>query len=118
MNNYEALASNLKALRNREGITQTAIARILDVNKTTVMRWEAGISIPDIKTIMWYADHFDVSLDWIMGRKMTIRGDFRKLVADEVGDAISSVIKPGGKVYDKLFEEIGVMLDIYSGEEG
>lgn len=113
MNNYEALANNLKALRNREGITQTSIAESLGVNKTTVMRWESGYTLPDIRTLMWYADRFDVSLDWMMGRKMTIRGDFRKLIADEVGSAIIETIKPGTKVYEKLIEEIDEAANAY-----
>lgn len=113
MNELEKMAANLKELRSKAGMTQIEIAEILDVNKTTVMRWETGGATPDVKTILWYADRFDVSLDWIFGRKRTVRGSLRDLIAREVGDSIVEALQPGGKVYPAIAEEIGDILRDY-----
>lgn len=118
MSAFDLLAANMKFLRNNVGLTQTEIGNKLGVNKTTVMRWESGDTTPDVKTVLWYADYFDVSLDWLFGRKMTIRGDFRKLLVDEVGDAICETVRPGGRVYEELEREINEMVLAYGLREG
>lgn len=118
MQNYETMAANLKVLRTESGLTQAGIAEILGVNKTTVMRWETGDTLPDVRTIMWYADRFDVSLDWLFGRKRTISGSFRDLLAKEVGEAIAESIKPGRPAYDELIKEIDSAMEAYGIKKG
>lgn len=114
MNELENMANSLRSLRTEAGYTQSQIAEMLGVNKTTVLRWESGESVPDTRTILWYADRFDVSLDAIFGRKRTISGNFRELVAQEVGEAIAETVKPGGSVYDELLKQIDEMVAVYA----
>jgi repressor LexA len=62
------LASNLKSLRNKLGYSQTEMANKAEVSQTTINRWEQNVVNPPIEKILWYADFFDVSLDWLFGR--------------------------------------------------
>lgn len=117
MNELENMANSLRLLRTGAGYTQSQIAEMLGVNKTTVLRWESGESVPDTRTILWYADRFDVSLDTIFGRRRTISGNFKDLIAREVGDAITETMKPGGPVYDELLKEINGIVEIYELRE-
>lgn len=45
-----------KAIREAAGISQSAIARTLSVNRMTVCRWEAGRSRPNGHHLTAYAD--------------------------------------------------------------
>jgi len=39
-----ASADEFRAMREKKGLTQKAVAELLRVDETTVQRWEAGIS--------------------------------------------------------------------------
>ena len=66
-------ARRLKACRERSGETLEQIGQLVGVNKTTVMRWERGdtwkINIP---TLQFLANHFHVSLQWLLGDSATL----------------------------------------------
>ena len=62
------LKERLKELRRREGITQTELARALQVSVGAVGNWESGKRKPDVKTMTRIADCFCVSVDYLTGR--------------------------------------------------
>jgi transcriptional regulator with XRE-family HTH domain len=41
---------------------------MIGVKQSSVNRYESGQSVPSPKNMIWYADYFDVSLDYIYGR--------------------------------------------------
>jgi len=59
------ISKKLKNLRETRELTQKDIAEMLNVKPATISRYENGTNEPDAKTLKWYADYFDVSLDWI-----------------------------------------------------
>lgn len=61
------VSKRLRELRENAGITQKEIAEMLNVKPATISRYENGTNEPDTKTLRWYAEHFDVTLDWIFG---------------------------------------------------
>ena len=59
----------LKELRKLRGVTQKDMAKVINVSKRQYEYYEAGtIDIPTAKTII-LADYFDVSIDYLVGRK-------------------------------------------------
>ena len=62
------LAERLKALRTSVGFTQVNIANLIGVPQGSVARYELGSTNPTPETLLWYADYFDVSMDYIFGR--------------------------------------------------
>ena len=65
------LKDRLKELRRREGITQTELARALQVSVGAVGNWESGKRNPDIHMLNRIADGFHVSVDYLTGRIST-----------------------------------------------
>ncbi|VBB06492.1 Hypothetical protein LUCI_1725 [Lucifera butyrica] len=61
-------AERLKMLRTGKGITQEELARLCGVRQQTIGGWETGRTQPDQKSIVYLADLFDVSIDFLFGR--------------------------------------------------
>lgn len=62
----------LKHLRQKEGLTQQQIADLVHVNRVTYTNWESGAREPNFQTLLKLADFFEVSLDWLFGRKVEL----------------------------------------------
>ncbi len=61
------LSENIKNLRKTHSLTQEQLAEALGVTVGAVYKWEAGLSLPEIKLIMEIADFFEISLDVLLG---------------------------------------------------
>ena len=62
------VGDRLKRLRTAEQLSQEKIAKLIGVNQPSVNRYERGITSPSLDVLLWYADFFDVSMDFIFGR--------------------------------------------------
>lgn len=62
----EKTAERLKALRTKKGLSQAQLAKILNIDRSTVNKYESGQSRP-IRYINKLADLFGVSADYILG---------------------------------------------------
>ncbi len=62
-------AQVLKTLRLRAKMNQSDLAQILDVERSTVSRWESGTSTPPMNMVKRLSEIFDVSLDELMGKQ-------------------------------------------------
>ncbi len=61
-------ASRLRGLRVAAQLRQKDLADALGVAQTTIANYEQGARFPDEKNLSRIADHFNVSLDYLMGR--------------------------------------------------
>lgn len=59
--------NRLKELRKIKNETQSEIANLLQVNVKTISRWESGESSIRIAQANMLADHFNVSVDYLLG---------------------------------------------------
>lgn len=59
----------LKELRKANGLTQQQVADNLGISRVNYTRYETGASNPDYETLLMLANYFDVSLDFLFGRK-------------------------------------------------
>ena len=66
-------------LRNKQGLTQSALARCLGVTRSSVNAWEMGISHPSIEKIIDIAQFFRVSTDYLLGISSSLSIDISKL---------------------------------------
>lgn len=57
------LANLLKYNRELKQLSQEDLAKILNVSKENIMKWEKGIAYPSISTLIIISDYFEISLD-------------------------------------------------------
>lgn len=62
------MANRLKTLREAAGLSQKDVASLLSVSPPTISKYESGVNEPDAKILRWYADYFECSADYILGR--------------------------------------------------
>ena len=58
----------LKKLRKMKNISQLKLALDLNMNQNSISRYENGEREADYETLVKFADYFDVSLDYLLGR--------------------------------------------------
>lgn len=62
-------SERLKRLRKSKGLKQQELAEILGIKRNTYSDWENGKTEPSFDNLVKLADFFEVSLDWLFGRK-------------------------------------------------
>ena len=62
-------AERLKELRKEKRLTQQKVADSLNISQPNYRRWESGERRPSVETLLMLADYFDVSIDYLVGRK-------------------------------------------------
>ena len=60
------IADRIKLLRQKNDMTQSDLARILGITRSSVNAWEMGISVPSTQYIIEMSRIFHVSTDYIM----------------------------------------------------
>ncbi|MDE6302763.1 MAG: helix-turn-helix domain-containing protein [Clostridia bacterium] len=63
------IAENLKQLMRIEHLSQSKLATKIGIDQRTISKWINGKSEPSIEYLWILADYFDVSIDYIAGRK-------------------------------------------------
>lgn len=58
----------LSDLRRNKGLTQKELARIFNVSEGTIAHYEQGITIPNVEILSKFADYFEVTVDYLLGR--------------------------------------------------
>ncbi len=58
----------LKELRKKKNISQLKLALDLNMNQNTISRYENLDRQADYKTLIRFADYFNVTLDYLLGR--------------------------------------------------
>ena len=106
------VGKRLRELRINERYTQTQIAEMCGVTQATVGRYETGIAEPPLKKMLWYANKFEVSLDYIFGRTNNPKGMLYQQDMDNIKTALpensdiesfaEQCFKPGTELNDKL----------------
>ncbi|MDA3973254.1 helix-turn-helix domain-containing protein [Enterococcus thailandicus] len=61
----------IKELRNQHGLTQSELAKKMNVSQQTIGSWEVGRAEPNSDALNKLADLFDVTTDYLLGRNQT-----------------------------------------------
>ncbi len=59
----------IKELRNSQELTQSQVAAEIGVSYQSYQAYELEISLPSLENFVKLADFFEVSLDYMLGRK-------------------------------------------------
>lgn len=68
---YIKFDENLRAFRKQKEFSQEYLAEKMNVSRQTISKWENGTAMPDLKKLTDLATLFDVSMDELLGTKLT-----------------------------------------------
>lgn len=60
------VADRIKILREQAGYTQTQLAKLLGITRSSVNAWELGISVPSTQYIVELSQILNVSTDYLL----------------------------------------------------
>lgn len=84
-------SERLKQLRVESGLTQTQLARFLNVDPSTISSYETRAErLPPADVLRKMADLFGVSLDYLLGRSDSRRG-FSDPLVQEWPEAVNAI---------------------------
>jgi len=70
--------SRMKELRAQTGKSQEVFGKLFDCKQSALNRYENDQTEPPIRILLWYADYFDVSLDYLLCRTNNPQGKLYK----------------------------------------
>ena len=117
----QEVAQRLKSLRESVGVSQAKLAALMGATQASVNRYENGQSSPPLKILRWYADFFDVSLDYIFARTKQPDGklyEHKPKVVEaitqdnkELRQFVDMCFDPASPVSEKLRETLTKLLE-------
>lgn len=66
------IADRIKAIREKNNMTQTELAKHLGITRSSVNAWELGISVPSTQYIVQLSQLFKVSTDYLLNVEQTV----------------------------------------------
>ena len=120
----EVISKRLKQLREDAGLSQSKIGQLVGVPQSSIYRYEQGKSTPSPKTFRWYADYFDVSLDYLYGRTDDPHGahyEYKpkfEIINPEMEKFVEMCFEPNSRMNERLKATLVQMLsEVNSCEE-
>jgi len=109
------LGARLRTLREGIGLSQAKIGKLFGASQVSINRYESGAGFPPAKTLMWYADYFDVSMDYLFARTDKPEGklyDFKPKIEDneDMQKFIAMCFDPKSPMSTKLQETLLQMM--------
>lgn len=78
------IADRIVFLREKNGLTQVALAKVLGITRSGVNAWEMGISVPSTQYVVELSKFFKVSTDYILGVQKTVTLDVSGLCEKDI----------------------------------
>lgn len=85
----DTVGRRLKILREGLGFSQKKMSELLEIAQSGVNRYENDHSEAPYKILLWYADYFDVSLDYIFCRTDKPQGKLYKYEPNALKEKLS-----------------------------
>ena len=110
------IGKRLKSLRKSLGKSQAQIAEVNStIKQPAIFRYERGVTDVPNDILLWYADFFDVSLDYIYGRTDKPQGKLYDYIPkviedDKIKDFIEMCFDPKSPANAKLKEAVTKLL--------
>lgn len=98
----------LKKLRIRANMSQTELAKLMDVNQYIISYWEKGRSEPSLTQIVKLSEIFQVPSDYLLGKEI-IRTEnneeFQTVIRNIEFDSVDEANKKIIELFNELDEE-------------
>lgn len=88
----------LKELRKSKGFTQKQLGERLNIGQATVASYENGTREPHVFSLQAYADFFECSVDYLIGRaddfgNVTVNGGYENVLTPEERELLAEYQK-------------------------
>ena len=103
--NMKIIGERLKQLREEAGFSQNKLAKLIGIQQSSLNRYESGFSNPTPETLLWFADYFDVSMDYIYGRTDKPQGKtykYKPRFDPEMAKFVEMCFEPGTRANKEL----------------
>ena len=111
----------LKTLRESVKISQVKVGELLGLKQASINRYENGQAEAPYRVLLWYADYFDVSMDYIFGRCIEPQGklyDYQPKIIkekiannDELQQFIEMCFDPTSSMNERLKQTLLKMVE-------
>jgi transcriptional regulator with XRE-family HTH domain len=111
------IGQRMRELRENVHLSQAEIAKLCGSNQSTIGKTEQGLTAPSIKLLVWWADYFDVSLDYLCCRTDQPQGKLYEckpkahINGDEMKKFLDMCFDPQSPYNDKLKEALLNMME-------
>lgn len=111
------IGQRMKELREASRLSQADIAKLCGSNQATIAKTETGKTAPSVKLLVWWADYFDVSLDYLCCRTDQPQGKLYeckprlKASGEDMRQFIEMCFDPGSPFNNKLKETLFQMME-------
>ena len=100
------VGERLRTLRKSVKLSQEKLGKIAGLKQASMNRYEHGQAEPPYRVLLWYADYFDVSMDYIFGRCDKPQGklyDYQpKVFNEDMKQFVEMCFDPESPMNDKL----------------
>ena len=106
------VGQRLRALRESVKMSQAKIGALFGCKQSSINRYESGEASAPYEVLLQYADHFDVSMDYIFGRTDNPRGKLYEnkpkveKIYPEMEKFIEMCFDPGSPMNERLKESL------------
>ncbi len=103
--NMKIVGERLKQLREEAGFSQNKLAKLIGIQQSSLNRYESGFSNPTPETLLWFADYFDVSMDYIFGRTDKPQGKtykYKPRLDPDMAKFVEMCFEPGTRANKEL----------------
>ena len=110
------VGQRLRALRESVKMSQAKIGALFGCKQSSINRYESGEASAPYEVLLQYADHFDVSMDYIFGRTDKPQGKLYEnkpkveKIYPEMEKFIEMCFEPGSPINEKLKTTLVQML--------
>ena len=104
----DIFSKRLRTLREGMNISQAKVAKLSGTTQASINRYENRVGLPPHDKLLWYADYFDVSMDYIYGRTDKPQGELYdyqpKIIEDseEMQRFVEMCFDPESPMHDRL----------------
>ncbi|WP_276699788.1 helix-turn-helix domain-containing protein [Romboutsia ilealis] len=98
----ELFSIRFKEERKSKGLTQEQLAKEFFLNKSSISRYEKGTQMPEMVMLQKFAEYFDVSVDYLLGRTDERNAHKEKSKLDE---GIKTIAAHRVNPYEDISEE-------------
>ena len=96
------ITETLKNLRKEHNLTQGQLAERLNIGQATIAGYESGSREPKINILMAYADYFECSVDYLIGRE----DDFGNILIPPSKEKSAPILNQDGKELIEIFNQL------------